>query len=50
MKMVYKERGNKQYLDQVTKEVEIMKRLWHPHIIRLYQVFETPKKIFLLLE
>ena len=36
--------------DRVKREVKIMKKLQHPHIIYLYQVIDTPSDIFLVLE
>ncbi|XP_067638545.1 serine/threonine-protein kinase par-1 isoform X2 [Eurosta solidaginis] len=37
-------------LQKVYREVEIMKRLNHPHIIRLYQVMETKNMIYIVSE
>ncbi|XP_076824493.1 maternal embryonic leucine zipper kinase-like [Clavelina lepadiformis] len=37
-------------LPRVKTEIEAMKNLHHQHICRLYQVVETPKKIFMVLE
>jgi serine/threonine protein kinase len=34
----------------VYREVDIMKRLDHPHIIKLYQVMETKNMIYLVSE
>src|SRR5690242_20452488 len=36
--------------DKVRREVQILKMLKHPHIIRLYEVIETPTEIFLVME
>eukprot|EP00928_Gymnodinium_smaydae_P006422 TRINITY_DN1226_c0_g2_i2.p1 TRINITY_DN1226_c0_g2~~TRINITY_DN1226_c0_g2_i2.p1 ORF type:complete len:718 (-),score=190.38 TRINITY_DN1226_c0_g2_i2:134-2287(-) len=36
--------------DELWKEVEIMKQLDHPHLVRLYQVFEDEQKIYIALE
>lgn len=36
--------------DQVTQELSILKRLQHPHIICLQDVFETPSSYALVLE
>jgi serine/threonine protein kinase len=45
----------KQKLDEVTlkmvyREVSIMKLLSHPHIIRLFEVIDTEKYLFLVME
>lgn len=32
------------------REVRIMKMLAHPHIVRMYEVIDTPKELFLVLE
>jgi serine/threonine protein kinase len=45
----------KQKLDEVTlkmvyREVGIMKLLSHPHIIRLFEVIDTEKYLFLVME
>nr|XP_056704294.1 maternal embryonic leucine zipper kinase [Euleptes europaea] len=37
-------------LPRVKTEIEAMKSLSHQHICRLYQVIETPEKIFMVLE
>ncbi|XP_012161815.1 serine/threonine-protein kinase par-1 isoform X3 [Ceratitis capitata] len=37
-------------LQKVYREVEIMKRLNHPHIIKLYQVMETKNMIYIVSE
>ena len=36
--------------DTVKREVKIMKKLQHPHIVYLYQVIDTPSDIFLVME
>ncbi|KAI8830851.1 hypothetical protein BC829DRAFT_423361 [Chytridium lagenaria] len=46
---------DKDKLDKVTarklfREVRIMKLLNHPHIVRLYEVIDTPKELYLIME
>jgi 5'-AMP-activated protein kinase catalytic alpha subunit len=35
---------------KIKREIKILKLFRHPHIIRLYEVIETPKEIFLVME
>eukprot|EP00750_Incisomonas_marina_P032562 INCI9219.1.p1 GENE.INCI9219.1~~INCI9219.1.p1 ORF type:complete len:473 (-),score=72.70 INCI9219.1:2583-4001(-) len=37
-------------LEKVRREIKILKILNHPHIIRLYDVIETPSDVFLVME
>jgi len=37
-------------LEKVYREVEIMKQLEHPHIVKLYQVMETKNMIYMVRE
>ncbi len=32
------------------REIEIMKEVQHPHVIRLYETFEDPKYVYLVME
>lgn len=36
--------------DKVKREIQLLVMLKHPHIIRLYEVIETPTEIFLVME
>lgn len=36
--------------DKVMREINILKLFLHPHVIRLYEVIETPAEIFLFVE
>jgi len=36
--------------EKVRREIQILKMFKHPHIIRLYEVIETPTEIFLVME
>ncbi|KAG7214012.1 hypothetical protein KM043_001382 [Ampulex compressa] len=50
IKIIDKTKLNEENLAKIFREVYIMKRLRHPHIIRLYQVMETEKMIYLVTE
>ncbi|TPX64962.1 hypothetical protein SpCBS45565_g05493 [Spizellomyces sp. 'palustris'] len=49
-KILRKRRGAPTAYEQIQREVAIMKRVRHPHIIQLKEVYETPKKFFLIME
>nr|XP_023896360.1 serine/threonine protein kinase OSK1-like [Quercus suber]XP_023915700.1 serine/threonine protein kinase OSK1-like [Quercus suber] len=36
--------------ERVYREIEILRSLRHPHIIRLYEVIDTPKEIYFVME
>lgn len=42
------ERSNE--LRRIVKEINILKQLRHPHIIRIYEIVETPGQIYLIME
>lgn len=48
--MIDKTKLNEENLAKIFREVHIMKRLRHPNIIRLYQVMETERMIYLVTE
>lgn len=50
IKIIDKTKLNEENLAKIFREVHIMKKLRHPHIIRLYQVMETEKMIYLVTE
>lgn len=49
-KILRKGRGSPAVYEQVQREIAIMKRVNHPHIVQLSEVYETPKKYFLVME
>ncbi|TPX55808.1 hypothetical protein PhCBS80983_g05013 [Powellomyces hirtus] len=49
-KIMRKRRGDPRAYEQIQREVAIMKRVRHAHIIQLKEVFETPKQFFLIME
>ncbi|XP_046421579.1 serine/threonine-protein kinase SIK3-like isoform X5 [Neodiprion virginianus] len=50
IKIIDKTKLNEENLAKIFREVHIMKRLRHRHIIRLYQVMETERMIYLVTE
>ncbi|XP_016062096.1 PREDICTED: serine/threonine-protein kinase 33 isoform X2 [Miniopterus natalensis] len=50
IKKVNKEKAGSSAVKLLEQEVEILKRVKHEHIIHLEQVFETPKKMYLVME
>ncbi|KAJ3279510.1 Serine/threonine-protein kinase 33, partial [Blyttiomyces sp. JEL0837] len=49
-KALRKKKGSVVTYEQQQREVAIMKIVRHPYIVQLYEVFETPKKFFLIME
>lgn len=37
-------------VERVAREIHILKRVRHAHIIQLYEIIETPKQLFLIME
>ncbi|KAK9870851.1 hypothetical protein WA026_009814 [Henosepilachna vigintioctopunctata] len=50
IKIIDKSKLDASNLQKVYREVDIMKRLDHPHIVKLYQVMETKNMIYLVSE
>ncbi|KAG9473006.1 serine/threonine-protein kinase SIK1 [Eleutherodactylus coqui] len=50
IKIIDKTRLDRANLEKIYREVQIMKRVRHPHIIRLYQVMETKDMIYIVTE
>ncbi|CAK9303408.1 unnamed protein product [Gordionus sp. m RMFG-2023] len=50
IKIIDKSRLDPDNLSKIYREIQILKILRHPHIIRLYQVMETEKMIYLVME
>ncbi|KAJ3119255.1 Map microtubule affinity-regulating kinase [Nowakowskiella sp. JEL0407] len=50
VKIIDKTKLDKQTAKKLFREVRIMKLLNHPHIVRLYEVIDTPKELFLIME
>nr|CAD7423082.1 unnamed protein product [Timema monikensis] len=50
IKIIDKTKLDEDNLKKIFREIQIMTKLQHPHIIRLYQVMETEKMIYLVTE
>lgn len=50
VKIVDKTQLNQENLEKIFREIRIMKQLHHPHIVRLYQVMETDKMLYMVTE
>ncbi|KAL7750248.1 hypothetical protein RI367_004421 [Sorochytrium milnesiophthora] len=50
IKIIDKAKLDKQTSKKLFREVRIMKLLNHQHIVRLYEVIDTPKELYLILE
>ena len=51
IKNLNKEVATKEYLSKfLPREIEILQRVQHPNIIQVFQIIETEKKAFLMLE
>ena len=37
-------------VERVAREINILKTIRHPHIIQLYEIIETPKQLYLIME
>ena len=50
IKIIDKTQLTEDNLTKIFREIRIMKLLRHPHIIRLYQVMETERMLYLVTE
>lgn len=50
IKIIDKTQLNEDNLKKIFREIQIMSKLNHPHIVRLFQVMETEKMIYLVTE
>ncbi|RZC38824.1 serine/threonine-protein kinase 33-like, partial [Asbolus verrucosus] len=50
MKIVTKATVDERSMQMVQREIQILKLIQHPHIIYLDKVYETPKKIYMIIE
>jgi calcium/calmodulin-dependent protein kinase I len=50
VKVIKKQKLTKEELDIVHDEVEIMQKINHQHCVKLYEMFETPKRLYMVME
>ena len=50
MKIVKKEKCDETYLSNLVNEIKILKQLDHPHIVKLYEIYQDTKNIYLVTE
>uniref|UniRef100_A0A1I7Z0E2 non-specific serine/threonine protein kinase n=1 Tax=Steinernema glaseri TaxID=37863 RepID=A0A1I7Z0E2_9BILA len=50
IKIVNKSRLDSENLAKIYREIDILKRVKHPNIVKLYQVMETQKMLYLVME
>lgn len=50
IKIIDKSQLDTTNLEKVYREVEIMKQLEHPHIVKLYQVMETKNMLYMVIK
>ena len=47
IKIIDKTQLDEENLKKIVREVQVMKQLRHPHVVRLYQVMETERNMYL---
>ncbi|CAM9547656.1 unnamed protein product [Heterosigma akashiwo] len=50
MKTIFTNRVNKNLIQEIRNEIEILRNLDHPNIIQLLEVYEYRKRIYMLME
>lgn len=50
MKIIKKEGVDEQFISILNNEIKILKMLDHPNIVRLYEIYQDPKNIYLITE
>jgi calcium-dependent protein kinase len=50
VKILVKQKLTKKELERLTHEIEILKKLDHPNILKLYEIFEDDKRFYLVTE
>ncbi|KAL7673804.1 hypothetical protein ACOME3_000084 [Neoechinorhynchus agilis] len=50
IKIIDKTQLNHSSLQKLWREVRVMKKLWHPNIVKLFEVIETDRTLYLVME
>ena len=51
MKILEKEKITEEAdVERVSREIQILKMIRHPNIIQLYEIIETPRQLYLIME
>jgi calcium-dependent protein kinase len=50
MKIIKKDKCDESYLTTLTNEIKIMKQLDHPNIVKLYEIYQDSRNIYLITE
>lgn len=50
IKIVLKDRFNEEYQHKIKKEIDIMKTLDHPNIVKIFEHFKNKNFIFIVME
>lgn len=50
VKTIKKRHGSTAHAEQLVREIVIMKKVSHPHVVKLFEVYETPQRFALVME
>ncbi len=50
VKIMKKKIGHSQLMEQLDREITVLKAVNHPHIVCLEGIYETPEKIYFIME
>jgi 5'-AMP-activated protein kinase, catalytic alpha subunit len=51
VKILEKDKINDQKdVERITREIKILKKVRHPNVIQLYEIIETDKELFMIME
>lgn len=50
MKIIKKDQVDESYMASLNNEIKILKMLDHPNIVKLYEIYEDPKNIYMITE